>query len=693
MSDSMDVVTVEEPIEVEPVFGSEGEKKAFVEYLSNEIIQVRDGTDRKEMEEKWRSWRRISQAIPETEVRQTPWIRASSVEPPLTMQKVQTIYAKLIAAFSVKKPPVQVDAFSQADKELADSLEQLYAGLAQNKYGLDVSRRFKQIAYDLVRMGTVPVKVPFTVDKWSFQKKTSMGTAMTDYVRHIGPEIIPIRLEDFFIRPYWKDLQRCPWVAVRYKYYAYELKRMAYDGTIDPDALEAVLGNPITEYDEGQKEVLEHQGIDTGSMGKDEKNQEFEIYEAYCFWEIGGSQVDVIVWIEPDTGTLLRAQLNPLPVRDLEGFTYLEDPNSFYGVGICQMTQSLQEEVTALHRMRLDGTSLSMMKMFVARKGSGIGPKEEFYPFKLMLLDDPAADFREISFPDISQGAILSEQIAQQYADRVTGANDYMAGFNDKTVGSNATASGTTFLAGQANSILNSLLENTEQSMSNVYMLCLYQMMANKSMVDLAWLEQGTRRNIEEVLSIGVENIPSRFRFTVRTTDINKTDESRKQNFLLASQLYNQYEQQALQTLVTKSNPQVASSGEVQELLTSMYVGQTTLMEKMLEFFDVGNPEDFLPFVEQMKVKMRMADELRKQQTEALKEVQRNGQNGGTTGQGIESAAGSSGGVGGILGNPAGDSGYLAGLGGLAAREAGPSMEVGAPSGGAGQTTGQSGGI
>lgn len=648
--DEVQSATPNEVFQASNVFASEADEAVFTEYLTSELLDVRDGDGRKDLETSWANWRRQRLAIPETKVRDTPWIRSANVNPPLTMQKCQTVFAKLIAAFATKKPPVSVTALNVTDKDTADALERFYKGLADNRYGLDVRRKFKQIAYDLVSLGTQIVKVPFKVDSWAFKRPAAGGSQQVRFVRHQGPEIVPIRLEDFFTRPYWKDVQRCPWVGVRYRFFWHELKQMEAQGFLtDVDKL---LGQEISVYDDNKMTALEQSGVVVGNLNVADPNREFELYECNVFWDVDGDGIpeDVIAWVEPETGVLLRTEFNPLSVRDIEVMTYVENPESLYGIGICQMVEGPQEVLTSLQRMRLDGTQLAMMKMFVARKGAGLGPNEEFYPFKLMLLDDPQMDFRPIDFPDISQGCILGEQMAKEDADRVTGSNDYMSGFNDKTVGSNATASGTTFLAGQANSILNSLLENTEQSMASVYMLALYQCAANKELVDLSWLSPGDQTAVRSVLELAVEDLPTKFRFNVRTTDINKTDESRKQSFMMATQLYNQYGQTAMQYLGMKANPQVAQMPELQELITSMYVGQTVMAGKILEFFDVGNPDDFLPFVDHMRVQLRAVDQVRAAQTETMKGVLREqlagGLGGGQAGIGAGGAQGAGGGPG-----------------------------------------------
>jgi len=603
-------------------------------YLCSELVDVRDGADRKELEARWDKWRKQRLAIPDSGTRVTPWIKSSNVVPPLTMQKVQTVFAKLVAAFAVKKPPVAVQAVDPKDYDQGQSLERFFKGLAENRYGLDVSRKFKEIAYNVVSLGTQIIKVPFKYDSWAFKRTKNGGTETVRYVRQQGPSIVPIRLEDFFTRPYWKDLQRAPWCGVRYRYFYHELKQMEGQGFFTN--VDKIMGQGLTRYDDNRQAELERQGVSVGSLGQAEANQEFEVYECYCFWDLDGDGVpeDLILWVEPDTGTLLRSEYNPLSIRDLEAMTYLENPESLYGIGICQMVEGPQETLTALQRMRLDGTQLAMLKMFLARRGAGIGPNEQLEPFKIMFVDDPIQDFRPIEFPDISQGCIIGEQMAKEDADRVSGANDYMAGFNDKIVGSNATAAGTQFLAGQANSILNSLLENVEQSMSTVYMLALYQCVANRDLVDLSWLPEGDQEAVREVLSMNVEDLPTKFRFSVRTTDINRTDESRKQNFVMAMQMYSQYFQQSMQVLGAMVNPQIGQNADIQELLKSTYVGLTSLTSKMLEFFDIGDPDDFLPFVEQIKVELRAVDKVREEQVQAMKKELNNAGSGGQGGFG-----------------------------------------------------------
>lgn len=618
--------STETPYIPSDVLGDETTKNAILDYLCNEILDVRDGPDREALLRRWEKWRRLRRARPESEERSTPWIRSANSMPPLTAQKVNTIYAKELSAFMGKKPPVQVDAMNTEDSDKAESLRKFFKGLAESRNGLNMPQNMQRIFYDQVSLGTQFVKVPFLVDQWAFKRPGEAGSEQVVYVRHKGPAVVPIRIEDFFTRPYWKDLQRAPWIGVRYRYYNHELKQSVASGAFDKASVDTILGEYLTAYDDNMVEALSNAGVEASSVGKEEPNREYEIFECNVFWDVDGDGTpeDIKVWVEPETRTVLRSEFNPLSIRDVEPVIYFDDPDNLYAIGVCEMTELLQDEVTSLHNMRLDGLSLTQLKMFKARRGSGIAD-EEFTPFKVLEMDDPDGDLVAMDFADTTSNCLQSEMMAREYADKVTGASDYMAGFNDNIVKSGASVGGTMFLAQQSNTILGSILQNAETSISNIYQIAFYQCVANKDKLDLSFLSVEDASNVMEVLSMNVEDIPTKFRFTVKATDISKTDEAKKQNFLAMSQMYSMYSEkmfQVVQLMLTAQDPMT------KELAQKVFVGSTDFMEKMIEFFDVGDPKDYLPFTDHLKIQMRAMDDVRSEQAQAQREAMRNAGNG-----------------------------------------------------------------
>jgi hypothetical protein len=606
------------------VFQDETQQGEVMNYLVSEILDVRDGNERKDLETRWQKWRRQRRARPERETRNSPWKNAANITPPLTAQKVNTIFAKEVAAFASKKPPVTVEVSDVRYTEHAEALERFFKRMVESESALDMAKNLQTIFYEQISMGTEIVKVPFLVEKWAFKRKNALSGAVEQvtYTRRQSPVVQPVRLEDFFTRPYWKDLQRAPWIAIRYRYYRHELEQQVAMGAFDQDAVNMVVSAPLQAYDDGLVAAQAQRGVSADSLGKTEANQEFEVYECYLFWDVDGDGIseDVKLWVHPETGALLRSEFNPLSMRDIVPVIYLHDPDILYGIGVCELTESLQDEVTTLHNMRIDGTTLAMQKVWAARRGLGL-KDEEISPLTVIEMDDPHQDLNVIAFPDVAPSCLSGEMVAKDYADKVTGANDYMAGFNDQTVGTAATVGGTMFLAQQANSILNSILQNAEMAISNIYQIALFQCMANKDLLDLSFLSQEDQVLLQQIFAMNVEQIPTQFQFKVEATDITKTEESKKQAYLAMTQTYSMYAEkgfqllQVMQQVGALQNPQLMA-----DFAQSVFVGSTEFMKNMLEFFDVGDPEEYLPFVDDMKLQLQMMDRQKAAQVAVMKQ-------------------------------------------------------------------------
>jgi len=625
---------VDGQLQLSDIITDETVRTAISDYLCSEIKDIRDGEDRKGLEATWQNYRRIRRARVESATRTSPWKNSANMMPPLTAQKVNTIYAKEISAFANKKPPVDVEAMNSSEFDKAESIGRFFKGISESSSGLNMPKNQQVIFYEQVSLGTHFVKVPFLVDQWAFKRAGQAGEEQVTYVRHKGPAIQNIRLEDFFTRPYWKDIQRAPWIAVRYRYYQHELLQQGAVGIFNLENVQKILDRNITTYDDNQLASLTDANITVSELGKTDQNKEYDIFECYVFWDIDGDGIpeDVKFWVEVESGEILRTEYNPLSMRDIEPVIYFDDPDVLYGVGVCEMTASLQEEVTTLHNMRLDGTQLAMLKMFFARRGSGLA-NEELSPFKVLEMDDPMTDLRPVDFPDIAGSCLTGEMVAREYADKVTGASDYMAGFNDKTVGSGATLGGTTFLAQQANTILNSILQNAEISMTNIYTMAFYQCVAHKEQVDLSFLTPEDQANMMDVLSMNVEDIATKFRFIVKSTELDQTDEAKKQNYLAGSQMYAMYGQKAVELLQTITMAQTGApqqgippNPQLAELALRLYVGSTEFMRKTFEYFDVGDPGSYFPYVGDIALQLKVQDEQKKLAVQQQKEQMNNAQ-------------------------------------------------------------------
>jgi hypothetical protein len=141
---------------------------------------------------------------------------------------------------------------------------------------------------------------------------------------------------------------------------------------------------------------------------------------------------------------------------------------------------------------------------------------------------------------------------------------------------------------------------------------------------------------VTQILDLQVEEIPSLFYFQIQTTDVDMTEDAKRQKAMAKLQMYTQYTQTILQlsSMVQQVPPQIVP------YLLRFVVGQTELMEENLKLFGEMSPETYLIETESIK---QMLEQLEAQNAQA--------------GAGGGSPAGQ-------LGQPAGDPGMGGAYGG-----------------------------
>jgi hypothetical protein len=107
----------------------------------------------------------------------------------------------------------------------------------------------------------------------------------------------------------------------------------------------------------------------------------------------------------------------------------------------------------------------------------------------------------------------------------------------------------------------------------------------------------------------------------VKATDITKTDESKKQAYLAMTQTYSMYVEKNIQLLgMMQQVGALQNPAVMQDFLLSSFVGSTEFMKKMMEFFDVGNPDEYLPFIDDIRLQLQVSDKQKEQQVMMAKQ-------------------------------------------------------------------------
>lgn len=609
---SVEVVMTDTPEtqQSQGIFADESLQSTFAGYLQKEIQSVVDGEDTAEFMESVRKWKRQRLARPETKTKNYPFPNSANVTPPITAQKVNTIYSKALANFSTKRPFWSGETSDPMYRPHVEALARYMNVISASPFDLNLESVNRRLLYDCISLGTQFYEVSWDYEQVTYLKDAGPGNPGTPAYRvlHNGPRVTTIPLEDFITRPYWTDLQKAPWLARRFRLTKAELmERKASGRYVNVDLM---MGSPTSELTDAEVSDNEMLGINTAPVADFPETEFFDLYSFHAFYDVNADGVleDVKGVIHLPTATLLRIEMNNLGVRLIGRIPYQEIPGQLYGVGVCHATEYLQDEAETLHNLRLDNLKWSMLNMFVTRKGSGVKPDEAVYPGKIWSVDQ-MDDFRAIAFPDLSGSSYQAEMLVRDYADRITGANDPMSGFADQTLKSGGGAQAQMVMMQQASSILNAQLDTMEEYYSEMGRMIAILLAANVDIVDFAVVSEDDAALIKELLTVPAEDLPTKVKFRVETTDAARSEAAKRENYVAFAGMYDQYAQIMGSMASMAMNPQVPPVAQM--MFQKFMVGKTKIMEKLVEFLKLGDPEEFLPYMGDVEAQLRAMEEQR----------------------------------------------------------------------------------
>jgi hypothetical protein len=638
------------------VIRTEADEEAILSYIITEIEDVLTGSERTKMKEQISKWKRQREGRPEQEVKNFPWEKASNVTVPLAMQITNGIYSFIKSTLTMKIPLWTVTSADKAKAKHAEGITELLNALANSPNHMKFNDTRNNLVYEAISIGTQFVKIPWVTDKWNFKKKVGRSTETVSTTKHDTPKAIPIPTEDFITRSYWSDIQRAAWVGSVVHLMEHELLQRAAQGIYDPEVVDEMILRPGDKLSPEREETLKRMGITVGN----ENNKMYDVYEVFLYWDVDGDGVpeDIILWIDAVSGRLLRSQYNDLGKRPIVKVPYIERPNELFGIGVGWMCEHMQDEIDALHNMRIDGTLLSMCQMYVTRRSSSSSTDETFRPLKNIVVDDPSKDFMVVKFPDIGYTTLQAEMISKEYADRVTGASDAMMGYENRATSARTTASGTMFLAQQGARSLSSILETMESAIGEIGETVVFQLIRNKERI-IPQLEKlispDLIPSVTEFLNTSLEDVPLLYTIRVQTTPNNLTEEAKRQNFLTMMQLYTMYGEKTFQLAgIIFGDENIPP--QIKEIATKFFIGSATMMEKILTYFSIDDTDNYIPYIKDMQMMMEVIESMKDQQVSQMGR-QMNAQLGGNSPQMGPVAGGSAQpmpnmGAGGVQGRP-----------------------------------------
>lgn len=540
--------------------------------------------DRGPLEEFWTRWEALYRARPASDKKDFPFVGASNLVIPLIATDVDTLYARMMGLlfepsnlWSVAAQRPELVDFAAATQEFfkwaQDNELKPYAPvgnylLEKHKYGTGILKqryvREMKKAYEWREQG-----------QGTFEQQSIV--MMKDH-----PSLSHVRLWDFYIPAGFPDLQQAPWAAERVRMTWMQFMNRVKAGLYtNADKVGAWFFNPPVNRVQQQMDSL--------SMYKASVNQQMEFYEFWVDFDIDGDGWDeaLVCTIHLESQTYVRLDFNPFfnQEKPYSAGQFMRDPNSFYGIGLCEMGDAFQEGMTAYTNQHMDNGTVMLSQMWAVRKDNmDIKRDEPVYPGKIWRLNDPAKDIVAIplgaGIGTAMSAAVELEGMLRQESQRRTGVNDWVAAQFQPSMGY-GTAYTTQQMIAQSTKRFGETLRETRRVLSEcgTRILELYQQFnpGGKAFVALG---QREGQMVDAILHFPIDLIRKGLTVGVTAIDAEMGKDQQIRNITLMQQQLMQFYQNYMQMLSYLGNPQIPP--QLQQVALVAAEGSAVMMRRLL---------------------------------------------------------------------------------------------------------------
>jgi hypothetical protein len=567
-------------------------QQMLVEWLVKEINRALG--ERRVLEEQWMRYHKVYKALPEHEVKTFPFQGASNLVIPVAATDVDVIFARLMGILFAPDNLMSCRPKKPEMIEFARVLQEFLQAVQESELkAFDVCADF---VLEVVKLGTGILKTRYKREhKEVYEFREIGGQVFEDHrtVRMFDhAELAHVSLFDFLVPATAQDIQSSPWVAERVLLTWPQYLNRVREGIYIPA--------PQLENWQAQSRgsnVLEHlMELDKYKAGVGDK---LEFWECWTNFDIEGtgSPRALVCTIHIPTWSVVRLDFNPYLKQEYpyERARFLRQEKRFYGIGMIEMLDQFQDEVTAMHNQRIDSGTLANSTMFKGRRGV-VREDEPIFPGRWFLLDD----MNDVDVLNMGAGKLDTsanyEGVTMQYAKHRSGVNEHVAGQFAPSIGY-ATAHTNLQQLQQATQRFDQTLREIRKALSGsiVRAVELYQQFDREGR---AFTVLGERDGmiLQHFIEFPIEDIREGVAIDVTATSasLNKEVEIRTNTILM--QMVSQFYREMLDGLMLAFTPGLPP--QLQTVIFQMIQGGTILMRRILAAHGVQDSDDLVPHIE-----------------------------------------------------------------------------------------------
>src|SRR5215203_4742745 len=552
-----------------------------------------------ELETRWATYEEAYRALPSSHRKAVPFEGSDDTVIPAIAMAVDPIQARLDTGVLKQEPVFRLKALKSTVTKYIPALESFIDFNQKHRWKL------RQVAqprlFEFAKLGTMVFKVVY--DRIEHEVKTYSPTFETVKKKQLwysGPRIIGIPLSNLMFSPGYQDIQDCPMVAERQRVSIHRLREAeAANKFANVDRLAGQESMNLSDTEAVREDM-------TGHLRNAAAPDTIEVYECWFDFDVDGDHLPerLVATYEPNTRTLLQLRYNWY-FHQRKPYTvipYTVTNDSPLGVGIAEMVLPFQAAITRWHQMASDNAYLANVRMFIAKKNSGIEEVPRIYAGRTFFVDDPATDFKPFQAGEVYPSTLNERQNLFGMMEKRTGVSDYLTGRESPIIGSRATATSTLALIQEGTKRVEEVLENIRFGLSEVL----------QNSFDI-WIQYGTE-DLEDIIfgddpeigpmitdffkTVSQTNVRGAVAIDLSATDATGNKQVSQQLQLSIIQIMMQYFEKLISAGAQALQAQ-QQQPQLTEMLKDVMHSSRMMFKDLLTKYDIRNPDDYLPDLEQ----------------------------------------------------------------------------------------------
>lgn len=527
-----------------------------------------------------------------------PYVGACNDVIPVIAMSVDPVHARLDTGIFKSDPVFQLKGIRKGILPFVPALMQFVEYYQKHK--LELRRVCLPAILELVKHGTMVLKTVYDHERYDIQSyDKDWNVVKKTITRFKGPRVFHVPLQNFMFLPRYSSIQKNPFVVERIWMTPDQLRIAEASGKLAnvDKVVDYVSSGARTQLDQAREESANHK--DTRLNPND-----IELFEIHCDYDLNGDKLpeSLVLIYHRDSQTFLQRRYNWY-FHQRKPYTvipYMVANDTPYGLGMCEMALVFQNAETKWHQMATDNAYIANMRMFVAKKGSGIEHKPKLFAGKVFEVDDPKNDLTQLQLGDIYNSTLQERQNIFGLAEKRTGISDYLTGRESPIVGSRATATSTMALIQEGTRRVEEVLENIRNGLAEVLENCFYLWIqyGTDDIEDIVFSGDDVAEQIKKFFSMNTElNMAGALSIDLSATDAASNRSVQQQVQLAIVQTMIQYYTQLVQLgqLAVQSSQTMP---QLTMLLGDIAKSARQMFRELLIKYDIRNPDEYLPDLE-----------------------------------------------------------------------------------------------